>query len=203
MTSEQRPTTGPDDRRQPTDVTTDAGAALDCPPIRSFHHADHPVDELLAAKGTTTVSVCLPARNEATTVGAIVEVLVRDAVEVGLVDELVVIDDHSVDATARRAADAEGSTATARAADRAAWTVRTRSRTSRPTCTTRSRTVTTAGSTSASSTVAWPDWPRRGPARRPRGGRPGAASIEAVLIRTGRGSGRRSRRRAVTRRPCA
>ncbi len=106
MTSEQRPTTGPDDRRRPTDVTTDAGAALDCPPIRSFHHADHPVDQLLAVKGTTTVSVCLPARNEAATVGAIVEVLVRDAVEVGLVDELVVIDDHSVDATARHAADA-------------------------------------------------------------------------------------------------
>ena len=106
MTSEQRPPTGHDDRRQTAGAATDGGTALDCPPIRSFHHADRSVDELLAAKGATTVSVCLPARNEEPTVGRIVEVLVRDAVDVGLVDELVVIDDHSVDATAAVAQEA-------------------------------------------------------------------------------------------------
>jgi glucosyl-3-phosphoglycerate synthase len=106
MTSEQRPPTGHHERPHPAGAATDAGAGLDCPPIRSFHHADHTRDELLAAKGSSTVSVCLPARNEEATVGRIVEVLVRDAVEPGLVDELVVIDDHSVDATAQVARDA-------------------------------------------------------------------------------------------------
>jgi len=75
----------------------------DCAPIRTFHHADRSLDELRAAKGSTTVSVCLPARNEAATVGAIVETLVRDTVRTGLVDELIVIDDHSTDDTGPRA----------------------------------------------------------------------------------------------------
>jgi GTP cyclohydrolase I len=48
-----------------------------------------------------TVSVCLPARNEATTVGDIVAPIRRRLVDgLGLVDELVVIDDGSTDATA-------------------------------------------------------------------------------------------------------
>lgn len=77
-----------------------------CPPIRSYHHDDWTVDELLVAKGATTVSVCLPARDEESTVGAIVEALVRDGIGTGLLDELIVIDDHSSDATAERAAEA-------------------------------------------------------------------------------------------------
>lgn len=80
--------------------------ALECAPIRSFHHADWTTDDLLEAKGATTVSVCLPARDEESTVGAIVATLRRDAVDAGLVDELIVIDDHSSDATAERAATA-------------------------------------------------------------------------------------------------
>ena len=53
------------------------------------------------------VSVCLPARDEAATVGPIVEQLRRHLVEgCGLVDEVLVLDDHSVDATARIAATA-------------------------------------------------------------------------------------------------
>ena len=53
------------------------------------------------------MSVCLPARNEEATVGAIVEV-VRDELmdKVGLVDELIVMDDHSTDHTAAVAKDA-------------------------------------------------------------------------------------------------
>jgi glucosyl-3-phosphoglycerate synthase len=56
----------------------------------------------------TVVSVCLPARDEAATIGPIVAAVQRDLVECeGLVDEIVVIDDGSTDATARIAA-AEG-----------------------------------------------------------------------------------------------
>src|SRR5690349_12229941 len=62
---------------------------------------------LAERKGTTTVSVCLPARNEAATVGAIVAAIRADLVDgCGLVDELIVVDDHSTDATARIAAEA-------------------------------------------------------------------------------------------------
>ncbi len=68
--------------------------------IRDFHHRDFPIDRILAHKGETTVSVCLPARNEAATVAAIVETLRRDLLDVGAIDEIVVIDDHSTDDTA-------------------------------------------------------------------------------------------------------
>lgn len=68
--------------------------------IRTHHHCEFPIPRLLDAKGSTTVSVCLPARNEADTVGEIVDVLQRELVLPGVIDELVVIDDHSVDDTA-------------------------------------------------------------------------------------------------------
>jgi glucosyl-3-phosphoglycerate synthase len=61
------------------------------------------VDALVAAKEAagTTVSVCLPARNEEATVGQIVATVRRNLVEgAPLVDEVVVIDDGSTDATA-------------------------------------------------------------------------------------------------------
>jgi len=91
MTSDRRPT--PDG----------CPPGLDCAPIRSFHHADRSIDEMLAAKGATTVSVCLPARNEEATVGEIVTSLITDTLRAGLVDEVIVIDDHSTDRTADRA----------------------------------------------------------------------------------------------------
>jgi glucosyl-3-phosphoglycerate synthase len=55
-----------------------------------------------AAAGTT-VSVCLPARNEASTLGAILDVIVGELMAPAgpaLVDELLVLDDGSTDATA-------------------------------------------------------------------------------------------------------
>ncbi|MFC0865896.1 glucosyl-3-phosphoglycerate synthase [Sphaerimonospora cavernae] len=66
--------------------------------------ADWPVGSLMAAKGSTTVSVVLPARDEAGTVGEIVTAIRRDLVEaVPLVDELIVIDSRSTDDTADEA----------------------------------------------------------------------------------------------------
>jgi glucosyl-3-phosphoglycerate synthase len=69
------------------------------------HVADESaLDDLVAAKGDTTVSVCIPARNEESTVGAIVDTIRTRLVDhLGLVDEIVVVDDHSSDRTSREA----------------------------------------------------------------------------------------------------
>lgn len=57
--------------------------------------------ELAATKGDTRISVVLPARNEAATVGVIAAALRRELMdEVPLIDELVVIDSQSTDDTA-------------------------------------------------------------------------------------------------------
>ena len=62
-------------------------------------------DELVRAKRDTTISVVLPARNEAATVGHIVERLKDELVDqVPLIDELIVMDSGSVDETAAVAA---------------------------------------------------------------------------------------------------
>ena len=62
---------------------------------------------LASARGTTTVSVCIPARNEEPTVGQIVERIRTELVDgLHLVDEIVVVDDHSSDRTAAVARDA-------------------------------------------------------------------------------------------------
>ncbi len=79
------------------------------PLFRTFHHDDFRVGSLVEAKlrQGLAVSVCLPARDEASTVGAIVEeILHHVGPDHGLVDEVLVIDDHSEDATAKVAADA-------------------------------------------------------------------------------------------------
>jgi glucosyl-3-phosphoglycerate synthase len=80
-------------------------------PIRRIDHRDLDVDALTVAKGTRTTSVCLPARNEAVTVG---EIVTRIAAH-PLVDEVLVVDDHSEDGTGDAAA-AAGATVV-RAAD--------------------------------------------------------------------------------------
>ena len=57
-------------------------------------------DQLVGLKGAQTVSVVLPSRNEAATVGTIVRALRRELMErVPLIDELVVIDSGSSDNT--------------------------------------------------------------------------------------------------------
>ncbi|MFJ8585692.1 glucosyl-3-phosphoglycerate synthase [Streptomyces sp. NPDC093595] len=73
---------------------------------RSWSVTERPLDQLLAAKRGTTVSVVLPALNEEATVGEIVTVIRRELMtpSVPLVDELVVVDSGSQDRTARVAA---------------------------------------------------------------------------------------------------
>jgi len=73
---------------------------------RSFVAEQWPAASLAAAKGPTTISVVLPALNEAGTVGALVATIRRQLIEVDqpLVDELVVLDSGSTDATAEVAA---------------------------------------------------------------------------------------------------
>ena len=74
---------------------------------RRFSAGEFSAADLVARKGSTTVSVCLPARNEEETVGAIVEVVRAELMDkLGLVDELIVMDDHSTDRTAAVAKDA-------------------------------------------------------------------------------------------------
>lgn len=71
--------------------------------IRTFHHEDFAAAQLAEHKRRHghVVSVCLPARDEAATVGSIVEDIRHSLVErVGLVDEVMVVDDHSTDDTA-------------------------------------------------------------------------------------------------------
>ncbi len=80
---------------------------------RTSAAADWPVEQLLAAKGATRVSVVLPALDEEETVGSIVSTIASELLAAGggngLVDELVVLDSGSADATGERAAGAGAS----------------------------------------------------------------------------------------------
>lgn len=66
----------------------------------THHWTDWSLDELLARKGGTRISLVVPARNEAATVGDVVS-RVREALvdTASLLDEIVVIDSDSTDAT--------------------------------------------------------------------------------------------------------
>ncbi|HEU4566745.1 MAG TPA: glucosyl-3-phosphoglycerate synthase [Marmoricola sp.] len=77
---------------------------------RTHRWQDWTLEELVEAKGSTTVSLVVPARNEAATVGDVVT-RVRDALvdTVALLDEIVVIDSDSTDDTFNVAADAGAS----------------------------------------------------------------------------------------------
>jgi glucosyl-3-phosphoglycerate synthase len=81
----------------------DSPAAARWAKARSFHHSAYPAERIAAARRERerelTVSVCLPARECAGTVGEIVGALV-ELKEAGAIDEIVVVDAASVDGTA-------------------------------------------------------------------------------------------------------
>ena len=67
----------------------------------SWHRPPWTVAELVSAKRDRTISVVLPALNEAATVGAVIDTITP--MLGGLVDELIVLDSGSTDDTAARA----------------------------------------------------------------------------------------------------
>jgi glucosyl-3-phosphoglycerate synthase len=73
--------------------------------LRTFTSDEFTAERVFSAKKGRRLSVCLPARNEAETVGETVAAVQRELVDrVAVVDELVVIDDGSTDDTASIAA---------------------------------------------------------------------------------------------------
>ena len=86
-------------------MTTDATNATACDAWvagHSWHRPPWTVAELETAKRGRTVSVVLPALNEADTVGAVIDTITP--MLGGLVDELIVLDSGSTDETESRAA---------------------------------------------------------------------------------------------------
>jgi len=65
--------------------------------VRSFHHSEFPAQRLHAERDET-ISVCVPAREEAPTIAAVVAPLVALRVT-GVIDQVVVLDDDSRDGT--------------------------------------------------------------------------------------------------------
>jgi glucosyl-3-phosphoglycerate synthase len=93
-------------RRSPPSIASPGRSAT---PIATRHYRDVPLRRLVEAKRDRghVVSVCIPAHNEEATVGTVVAKVRRYLVDrVGLVDEVLVLDDHSVDETAKAAASA-------------------------------------------------------------------------------------------------
>jgi glucosyl-3-phosphoglycerate synthase len=76
----------------------------------TYGHGEFPAGRVLDAKGDRLVSVCIPARDEGSTVGSVVRAVVQPFLARGggngLVDEVIVLDDGSEDDTAEQAHDA-------------------------------------------------------------------------------------------------
>jgi glycosyltransferase involved in cell wall biosynthesis len=76
---------------------------------RTYHHRDYDPRQLLQEKERQgcTISLCIPALNEAATIGPIVGSVRRQLMDrLPLLDEVVVVDSNSADGTADRAAEA-------------------------------------------------------------------------------------------------
>jgi len=69
---------------------------------RSYHHSEFPADRLRAER-TESISVCVPAREEAATIAGVVAPLIALR-EAGVIDQVVVVDADSHDGTAAIAA---------------------------------------------------------------------------------------------------
>lgn len=75
--------------------------------VRSIDASGWTAERVLEAKAGRTVSMCIPCRDEAATIGPLVTAARAALVEAsGVLDELIVLDDRSVDDTARIALDA-------------------------------------------------------------------------------------------------
>ena len=75
--------------------------------LRRFHHRQFRAADLAVGKDGVTITVCIPAKDEADSIGTIVETIRRElVVDQPLVDELLVVDDRSSDGTAQVAIDA-------------------------------------------------------------------------------------------------
>jgi len=73
--------------------------------VKTFDPSGWTLEMALAVKRGRTVSVCIPCRNEAETVGDLVR-MIDDALVGTLVDELILLDDDSTDGTGEVAAEA-------------------------------------------------------------------------------------------------
>jgi glucosyl-3-phosphoglycerate synthase len=72
--------------------------------VKTFDPLDLDEESVLVAKGTTRISVVIPARDEELTIGAVLRALRPQGTDgSGLIDEVLVIDDGSKDATADEA----------------------------------------------------------------------------------------------------
>ncbi|MBW3650787.1 MAG: glycosyltransferase [Actinobacteria bacterium] len=69
--------------------------------VKRFAGTPPTAADVVALKGRRTIAACIPARDEAGTIDQVVATCARLA-DVGVLDEVVVVDDHSVDATAER-----------------------------------------------------------------------------------------------------
>ena len=73
--------------------------------VRTFDASDWTIERAVAAKVGRTVSVCIPCKNEAATIGPIVAMMRETLMDTThLIDELIVLDDNSIDDTAAVAA---------------------------------------------------------------------------------------------------
>jgi glucosyl-3-phosphoglycerate synthase len=85
-------------RRSPPTI---AAPGRSVTPIVTRHYRDYRLHRLAEAKRDQVVSLCIPAHDEAGTIGRIVTRVRRHLVDrLGLVDEVLVMDDHSGDGTA-------------------------------------------------------------------------------------------------------
>ncbi|WP_210491853.1 glucosyl-3-phosphoglycerate synthase [Patulibacter sp. SYSU D01012] len=71
---------------------------------RRHHHGAYPLERLASVADAARVSVVIPAKRTADTIGRILDVTVAPLVAAGVVDEVVVVDAASDDGTARVAA---------------------------------------------------------------------------------------------------
>jgi glucosyl-3-phosphoglycerate synthase len=75
--------------------------------VRTFKLVGITADDVVRSKAGRTVSLCIPCRNEAATIGSLVSIVRSELMtRTSVVDELIVLDDRSVDGTAQIASQA-------------------------------------------------------------------------------------------------